>query len=172
MNNSFSLFQIDENIEGILESESSYDPDTGELLPELQQQLEEFAASRSDLLYELALYDRHCEAMEELVEREILRLRKLQEKLQLKADAVKKVLRTYVPEGEKHDFGTVKISWRKSARVVPEPYLDLEELEKTYPQFVKHSRELKKEEIKRHFRLTGVVPAGCEIKENNNLIVS
>ncbi|MGE5429445.1 MAG: siphovirus Gp157 family protein [Syntrophomonadaceae bacterium] len=171
MSDTFKLFQIDQDIQGLLDSDSSYSGETGEILPEVREKLETLTQSRSDLIYDLAQYNLYCSDLEEMVKKEIRRLQTIQSKLQKKSESVKKMLKAFVPEGENVDFGTVKISWRKSSHVVTDEVLDLVELEKACPQLVKHSRELKKEEVKKYFKATGLVPLGCEIIEKNNLII-
>lgn len=171
MSDTFKLFQIDQDIQGLLDSDSSYSEETGELLPEVRDKLETLSQSRSDLVYGLAQYNLYCADMEEVVKKEIKRLQAVQTRLQKKAESVKKTLKAFIPEGENVDFGTVKVSWRKSSHVITDEVLDLEELEKACPQLVKHSRELKKEEVKKYFKATGLVPLGCEIIEKNNLII-
>ena len=171
MNDTFKLFQIDQDIQGLLDSDNSYSIETGELLPEVREKLETLSQSRSDLVCDLAQYNLYCADLEEVVKKEIRRLQMLQSRLQKKEESIKKTLKAFIPEGESVDFGTLKISWRKSSHVVTDEVLDLEELEKACPQLVRHSRELKKEEVKKYFKATGLVPLGCEIIEKNNLII-
>lgn len=170
MNSTLQLYEIHEMIYSIMNSEESFNPETGELLPEAERQFKALNLGKERLCKDVALYGIECDHTAEIISQEIKRLQGLKKSYENRKEAVKKILRNVIPEGEKMDLGTVKVSWRKSEQVVVDEILfDVESFGKLHPELVKVTTELKKTEVKQYIKNTGVTPEGIEIKTNNSL---
>jgi len=108
--------------------------------------------------------------LSDMVASEIKRLTEIKNRYETYKENLKKILTKLVPEGEKYDFGTVKVSWRKSEVVEVDDFdFNIDKVEKEFPELVKVTKELKKTEVKKALKEKGILPEGVIIKEKMNI---
>lgn len=165
MNELNKIFKINNTIAQLL---SDCVNDEGEIIDEqLFQYLESIQNEGIELAGRGILY---LKAQAKALSEEIKRLKEIQEKIDKTENALEKFLRRY--EGQKFEFNGLIISWRKSSAVEIDDFeVNINELEKEYPQLVVTKKELKKSEIKNLFKDKKTLPKGIKIVEKLNLQV-
>jgi len=169
MNTSLKLFNINESIESIINDENSVDPLTGEFSPEAVAKFESLQLERADMIKSIGLANIFHNSQSESVNNEIKRLTEIKKYYESKAEAAKKFLQKHLEIGEKFDFDTLKISWRKSEETLIDELLDLTQFSIDYPELVKIETVIKKAEIKALHKEGKPLPVGIKIIEKQNL---
>lgn len=171
MNATIQIYNIDKQIEDIFNCEDSYNLETGEMLPEAEQAINGLALGKEQVIHSVAMVNIQGSAVVDMIDTEIKRLQALKQSAESKVNTAKRLLSKMIPQGEKVEFADVKISWRKSTEVLTDEFIDLEDLEKTYPDLVRVKRELSKSAAKELHKNTGMLPSGISIITKQNLQV-
>lgn len=165
------LNSINNRIVNILKNNT--DEETGEINELILDELEGLELKKEELITVLALSFHDLNTMIQSIDNhpvmtEAKRLKELQKYYSQSVSSLKNLLSRVVPEGEKIETDRYKISWRKSTSYQIDDLIDLEELEKQYPQLVKVERSFRASEAKNYHKETGTLPEGIiEIKRNN-----
>lgn len=169
MNTSLKLFNINESIESIINDENSVDPLTGEFTLEASAKFESLQLERADMVKSIGLANIFHNSQADSVSAEIKRLTGIKKYYESKAEAAKKFLQKHLEVGEKFDFDTLKISWRKSEETIIDETLDLTQFSIDYPELVKIETTIKKAELKALHKEGKPLPVGTKIIEKQNL---
>lgn len=171
MNTSLKLFNINETIQSIIDDESSVDPLTGEFSPEAVAKFESLQLERADMIKSIGLANIFHISQSESVNNEIKRLTEIKKYYESKAEAAKKFLQKHLEIGEKFDFDTLKISWRKSEETIIDELLDLTEFSIKYPELVRIKTEVNKSAIKELYKENKPLPEGTKVITKQNLVI-
>lgn len=169
MDTSLKLYNINEEIEEIINDENLVNQETGEFTEEGLKRFESLQLVKADIIKSLGLANIFYNAQTDMVANEIKRLQGIKKSYESRANAVKKLLTQNLTEGEKYEFDTVKISWRKSEETLIDELLDLTQFSIDYPELVKIETIIKKAEIKALHKEGKPLPVGIKIIEKQNL---
>lgn len=169
MNTSLKLFNINESIESIINDENSVDQLTGEFTLEASAKFESLQLERADMVKSIGLANIFHNSQADSVSAEIKRLTEIKKYYESKAEAAKKFLQKHLEVGEKFDFDTLKISWRKSESVESDELLDLSKQEYNLVTKTKIVYELDKNLIKSMVKQGMPIPEGIKVVEKQNL---
>lgn len=118
------LYEIDGAIQQILDR-CAVDPTTGEapeewegFRPDMEAALDDLEYTRERIALHLGAKVKEYEAMADAISAEAKRLQKRAALFARKADRLKAYIQANVPEGQKYEDERVRISWRKSTRVL------------------------------------------------------
>lgn len=158
-----TIFEIESELRAIWDSVEELN---GEISPDIEGRIKALEISREAKLKGCAMAVLAYRAKAALVEAEIDRLVAIKKTIQKCATGAETFLASVIPPGEKHDFSTVKIGWRKSkgVKLLVASANDIPE------EFCRFSREANKEAIR------SALEGGAEldfatIEERNNLSV-
>jgi hypothetical protein len=110
-----TLYEINADINRVIEE--GVDPDTGEITPETERKLLDLEFSKEIKLENIALYAKNLESDAKAIDEEIKALQARKKTKMNRAAWLKRVLAGEL-NGEKMETPRVKISWRKSERLV------------------------------------------------------
>lgn len=171
MNTSLKLFNINKSIESIINDENSVDPLTGEFTLEASAKFESLQLERADMIKSIGLANIFHNSQADSVSAEIKRLIEIKKYYESKAEAAKKFLQKHLEVGEKYDFDTLRISWRKSESVESDELLDLSKPEYNLVTRTNLVYELDKNLVKSMAKQNMPIPEGIRVKEKQNLVI-
>jgi len=143
--------------------------ETGEIDPEAFKKLEHIGKTKNEIIASATESFHSFLELADLINKKLSRLRELEKIYKTTAESIKKILSQYVPEGEKIYTQDFMINWRKSSILIESEFFDIEDIEKTYPQFVEIKKRLKKADVKNFAKKGGKLPDGLAIVEKQNI---
>ena len=163
---SLSLYQIDEEIQEVLEY--VINPETGELNPTAEMELESLNKEKLQKIQNIGLYFKNLAAFQNELRAEQQRLAALRRRTERQMRWLKEYLAAHLDEPIK--TAQVSISFRKSESVeIDESRLG--NLARDYPQCVKTEIKPIKAEFKRLLKASGVGIDGVRLIEKRNIII-
>lgn len=159
-----TLFEINASIENAIETMfANVDQETGEVLSEDVEMLDQLNAAKEDKIDNIACYIKNLEAEAEAIKNEAKKLNQRAKVAQNKADRLKSYLEVNLNE-EKFKSPRVAISFRKSKQVV---VYNEDDLPKMYQRI---KAEPDKVAIKEAI-LNGKKVKGADIVEKTNMVI-
>ncbi len=165
-----NIYEIDNAIIDILDND--IDLETGEVKPDISEQLDALQISKQALVQNVALYYKELSLFQESIKTEKKRLADMDSQIGNRLDKIKNYLSQNAEPIETPQF---KISFRKSESIeLDQNYLndnlisDQElflALEKTHPELIEMKRQLKKAEVKK----LKVLPQGLVKEVHSNI---
>jgi len=161
------LFQLNNFVTKVLVE--NIDEETGEIKDDdVFQFLQAADQKKSDLISTATLSYFHYKDLAAHVEKKLARYRSLKNDYLQFENTLKNILTKFIDEGQTIETDDFRISWRKSQIVEKDLFLDFEDFSKKFPDLVKITYELKKNDIKRIAK-TGILPEGIKLVSKNNI---
>lgn len=168
----FALYQINSELNAILDNEEAIDFETGEIKPEAAERIKALELKREDLIHFVGLSYFTFKAKKEAVDLEVKRLTEIKRSIARKEELAKKILSKNVFLGEEFDFQNLIIKWKKNPPSVEvDPDLDLLQLANEKPELVKVEYSLDKIRIKEMAKEGLPLPEGIRIVQDNSLLI-
>ena len=162
-----NLYQINNFVTRLLIE--NVDEETGEIENEkVFGFLADADVQRTDLLATATVSLKHYRDLAEHVAIKIRQLTEIKKSYSQFENTLKNVLVKFLEPGETLESDLFRVSWRKSASVEADLFLDMTDFSKKFPELVKTTHELKKAEIKRLAK-TGPLPEGIKLVTNSNI---
>ena len=160
------LYQLDEEIQEVLER--VINPETGELNPIAEGELEHLQKEKLQKVQNIGLYFKNLAAFQDEIKLEQKRLSALRKQTERRMEWLKNYLADHLDEPIK--TAQISISFRKSEAIeIDESRLD--DLARGYPQCVKIEIKPIKTEFKRLLKASGVGIDGVRLIEKRNIII-
>lgn len=154
-----NLFEINHEIRCLVDN--CVDAETGEISPDIAEEIKELAIDKERKIEYLALLKKECEYESEALADEIKILQARKKTIENKCVWIKSYLSS-VLNGEKFETPRVSISWRKSEIL----HIDNENL--LPPKYYKYTESVDKIKIKDDL-IKGEEILGCKIITKNNI---
>jgi hypothetical protein len=168
MSDRLSLYEINETMaQAVARAEASSEETGGEIDAATAAELDALDMDRKDKIGNLARYVKNLRASADAVSAEAKRLREREATTMAKADRLEAYLADMIP-GEKYEDGAVRVSWRRSERIVVDCTVD--SLPAKLVRVIPEKREPDKEAIKLAFK-RGVRIPGVSVVSVNNIQV-
>lgn len=160
-----ALYEINKEIEKLIDE--YVDIETGELLPEAEQRLDELQLARQEKIVNIGLFVKNINYYIETIKAEKKRLAFLEKTATNKLEFLKNYLKYNLEPGEKIQSPQLNISWRKSVSVEETDAFNIELIEKSFPNLIRIKKELDKMEAKKILKDVNIV--GLKLVEKNNI---
>jgi Siphovirus Gp157 len=144
----------------IRRAEAQAEENQGELSEKLAKELDLLEGQLVEKIEACAMYYKNEVATAEMIENEINNLKERLQGHKNKIVSIKGYLRNFVPELQKYEFASSKISWRKSERVVVDNQADMPK------EFLKIETSVKLSEVKNALKQGVSLPAHIEQLQN------
>jgi hypothetical protein len=175
----WNIFQVNGAIKDIIEND--VDLETGEIAYDISEKLSSLQIAKEELVKNVVCGYKEINAFFKSVEEEKKRVSALYKSLEVKLKKLKAFIRENVGEGEKIKTPQFTLYWIGSSGIeYDEDYLLAEmigeeeflaRLEKTHPDLVKVTRDLKKTEASELLETTGTLPGGIKAYSRKNLAI-
>lgn len=165
-----NLYQIDSLIEALLADEACTDPETGELLPDIEAQLDALQMEREAKVENLACYVKNLAAAAKAMRDEEKTLAARRQAVEAKAERLKGYLSSALA-GEKFSSPRVAISFRRTSSVLVNESLFLEcKTNELIPGAITYEPKISKTAIKRAIE-QGQAVIGAEIVSSMSMSI-
>lgn len=165
------LYEINSAIESLIEN--SVNEETGEINETTSQELDKLYSDKLQKISDLVLVIKNKDSFTSQIDEEIKKLQAKKRAVQNKVDWLKRYLESNLVKGEKIEGANFTISWRKSSSIEIDESAQLDELHTINPTLVRQEIIYKadKNEAKRLYKETGILPEGFRLIEKQNLEV-
>lgn len=160
-----TLFDIDAALQSAQDRADAYAADhNGEMLPDHWAELDALELSRDAKIEACIRYHKNQAALAAMIDKEIEALQARSASHRNSAKRQKEYLAYFIKPGEKHEYGTGRISWRESSSV------DVPDVGKLPPEFVRvipATAEPDKKKIGDELKAGREVPGATLTRKNN-----
>lgn len=163
-----NLYRIDKRINEIFFKE--VDDETGEVTDDVFTKIESLEISKQALIENVAMKYKEMNGFINVVSEEQKRLAKLKQIADRDMEKIKAYLLKNVTEKMSNEHYSVNFHNSNSIEI-EETELDTENIEILYPELIRTKKEIDKNECKRLYKETGILPNGIRYIEKKSITI-